>query len=160
MLRCKLTVGNYDASDEEIRNVCKIAKLTEFLERLPRGLETPPGDDSVRSSRNSGNRSPLHGRCSKTLTSSPSTSDLDTNLEQRVHRGIETIDCDRGLFVIVHRLLMMNGADKIYVILNSRILEIGTHEDLLDRGDVLRPLIKSRPRPNRHQSVWQFPFAK
>lgn len=134
-LRYNLTVGNRDASDEEIREVCDIAQVTEFLEELPQGLETPLGDDGVRLSGGQRQRIAIARALLKDadfIVFDEATSDLDTNLEQRVHRGIETMDRDRGLFVIAHRLSTVTGADRIYAMENGRIVERGSHEELLD----------------------------
>jgi subfamily B ATP-binding cassette protein MsbA len=134
-LRYNLSVGNRDASDEEIREVCDIAQVTEFLEGLPQGLETPLGDDGVRLSGGQRQRIAIARALLKDadfIVFDEATSDLDTNLEQRVHGGIETMDRDRGLFVIAHRLSTVTGADRIYAMENGRIVERGSHEELLD----------------------------
>jgi len=146
-LRYNLTIGNRDVTDEEIREVCEIAQVTEFLDELPQGMETNLGDDGVRLSGGQRQRIAIARALLKDadfVVFDEATSDLDTNLERRVHQGIEAMERDCGLFVIAHRLSTVTGADRIYAMGNGRILETGTHEELLGRGGTYSDLYREQ----------------
>jgi subfamily B ATP-binding cassette protein MsbA len=135
-LRYNLTVGNRDATDAEIERVCEIAQVTEFMDDLPAGYDTDLGDDGVRLSGGQRQRVAIARALLKDadlLVLDEATSDLDTGLEERVHRAIERMDRDYAVVAIAHRLSTVIGADTIYTLDDGRIAEAGTHEELLAR---------------------------
>jgi subfamily B ATP-binding cassette protein MsbA len=132
-LRYNITLGNQEASQEEIRNVCDIAQVTEFLPTLPDGLDTKLGDDGVRLSGGQRQRIAIARALLKpadVLVLDEATSDLDTTLEREVHQGIEELS-DYAMIVIAHRLSTVTGADRIYAMDDGQITESGTHNELL-----------------------------
>jgi subfamily B ATP-binding cassette protein MsbA len=134
-LRYNVTIGNRDASDEEIRRVCEIAQVTEFLDDLPEGFDTVLGDDGVRLSGGQRQRVAIARALLKdadVLVLDEATSDLDTTLEGEVHSGIESMDSDQVMFVIAHRLSTVRNADCIYTMKDGRIIEAGRHAELVD----------------------------
>jgi len=129
-----LTVGNRDASMEEVERASEIAQVTEFLDHLSDGYETDLGDDGVRLSGGQRQRVAIARALIKDaelLILDEATSDLDTELEERVHRGIENMAQDYTLFVIAHRLSTVTNADRIYTLKDGSIMEAGTHDELL-----------------------------
>jgi subfamily B ATP-binding cassette protein MsbA len=136
-LRYNVTLGARDASEERVRRACEVAQVTEFLDELPRGLETELGDDGVRLSGGQRQRIALARALLKDadlLVLDEATSDLDTRIEQRVQRGIEGMDRDYPVVAIAHRLSTVRGADRIFTLEDGRIVEAGRHEDLIDNG--------------------------
>lgn len=132
-LRYNITLGNQESSQEEIRNVCDIAQVTEFLPTLPDGLDTKLGDDGVRLSGGQRQRIAIARALLKpadVLVLDEATSDLDTTLEREVHEGIEELS-DYAMIVIAHRLSTVTGADRIYAMDDGQITESGTHDELL-----------------------------
>jgi len=72
------------------------------------------------------------------------TSDLDANLEEKVHQAIETMDEDRAVIVIAHRLSTVVNADRIHVLKDGRITESGDHERLIRLGGQYARLYKQQ----------------
>ncbi len=133
-LRYNITIGNRDATPEEIEEVCEIAQVTEFIDDLPNGLDTELGDDGVRLSGGQRQRIAVARALLKDadfLLLDEATSDLDTGLEEKVHSAIESMERDYGMVVIAHRLSTVTDADQIYVMNQGEIVERGNHRSLL-----------------------------
>lgn len=136
-LRYNLTIGNRDASKEQLDEVCRISKVDEFLDELPHGYETQLGDDGVRLSGGQRQRVALARALLKDadiLVLDEATSDLDSDLEKQVQESIERMDRDYAIVGIAHRLSTVKNADRIYTIGGGKIIETGSHEDLVDSG--------------------------
>jgi subfamily B ATP-binding cassette protein MsbA len=138
-LERNITIGNRDASREEIKRVCNIAMVEEFVDDLPNGYNTRLGDDGVRLSGGQRQRVAL-ARALLTdadfLVLDEATSDLDSSLEKDVQVSIEAMDRDFGMIVIAHRLSTVKNADRIYTIEDGKIIESGSHSELLtDQGE-------------------------
>lgn len=137
-LRYNLTIGNRTASEAEIKRVCGIAKVDEFIDDLPNGYESMLGDEGVRLSGGQKQRVALARALLKDadlLLLDEATSDLDTGLEKEVQQAIEEMDRNYTIITIAHRLSTVENADRIYTIENGRILECGTHQELLQKND-------------------------
>ena len=72
------------------------------------------------------------------------TSDLDSRLESKVHRALEEMDRDHTIFGIAHRLSTVKNADTIYTIEDGRIIETGTHSELLASGEKYATLYETQ----------------
>jgi len=136
-LRANITVGNREASQADFKRVAEIACVTEFLNDLPNGYDTQLGDDGVRLSGGQRQRVAIARALLKEadlLVLDEATSDLDTRLEEEVHRAIEAMDRDYAVIAIAHRLSTVTGADEIYTMDEGRIVETGSHEELVEVG--------------------------
>jgi subfamily B ATP-binding cassette protein MsbA len=136
-LRYNLTVGNRDASQDEIERACEIARVDEFLDDLPNGYDSQLGDEGVRLSGGQKQRVALARAILKDadiLVLDEATSDLDTNLEKEVQQAIEKMDRDYAIITIAHRLSTVENADRIYTVKKGRVSEKGAHSDLIDNG--------------------------
>lgn len=136
-LRRNITIGNRDATQEEIERVCEIAQVTEFLYDLPEGYATILGDDGVRLSGGQRQRISIARALLKDadlLILDEATSDLDTSLEERVHEGVEKMDRDYAMLVIAHRLSTVTNADRIYTMEDGEIVESGPHGELVSQN--------------------------
>ena len=134
-LEANVTIGNRDASREEVKEVCKIAKVDEFLQELPNGYDSQLGDDGVRLSGGQRQRVALARALLKDadfLVLDEATSNLDSNLERQVQRSIEAMDRDYGMIAIAHRLSTVKNAGRIHTVDAGEIIESGTHRELLD----------------------------
>jgi subfamily B ATP-binding cassette protein MsbA len=130
-----LTIGNRDASRERVEEVCEIAQVTEFLDELPQGYDTILGDDGVKLSGGQRQRVAIARALlcdSEFLILDEATSDLDTNLEEKVHRAVEAMERDYAMLVIAHRLSTVMNADRIYTMEDGAITESGTHQELVE----------------------------
>lgn len=135
-LENNITIGKRDATRSEVKQVCEIAKVTEFLEELPNGYESRLGDDGVRLSGGQRQRIALARALLKDadfLVLDEATSDLDSNLEREVQESIESMDRNYGMIAIAHRLSTVQNANVIYTVDNGEIVEAGTHEELLEQ---------------------------
>lgn len=148
-LRYNVTVGNRDVSQRELERVCEIADVTEFLDDLPEGYDTVLGDDGVKLSGGQRQRVSIARALLKDadlLVLDEATSDLDSNIEERVHRAIERMDRDYAMVVIAHRLSTVVNADRIYTMDDGIIEEVGTHEDLIDRDGTYADLYATQTK--------------
>lgn len=127
-------IGAHDATLAEVKRVCAIAKVNEFLDELPNGYQSELGDDGVRLSGGQRQRLALARALLKDadfLVLDEATSDLDSNLEREVQSSIESMDRDYGIVAIAHRLSTVKNADRIHTVEDGRITETGSHDDLL-----------------------------
>jgi subfamily B ATP-binding cassette protein MsbA len=135
-LRENVTIGNEDASQTAIERACRVAQVTEFLGELPDGYETALGEDGVRLSGGQRQRVAIARALLKdadVLVLDEATSELDSNIEQRVYEGIQSLEAQYATVGIAHQLSTVNDADRIYTLVDGSITEIGTHDQLLDR---------------------------
>ena len=129
--------GRRDATDEEVRQAARAAHVHEFVESLPEGYQTTVGE---RGGRLSGGQRQCVTMARAFLKDAPilildeATSNLDSESEKAVQDALRNLTRDRTTFIIAHRLSTVRYADKIVVMKNGRIVEQGTHEELLARG--------------------------
>ncbi|CAN5427004.1 ABC transporter transmembrane domain-containing protein [soil metagenome] len=126
--------SNPQASLAEIKEVCRIAYCDEFIEKFEKGYETIVGERGVKLS--GGQRQRL--TIARALLADPkilildeATSSLDSESEQMIQGGLDTLRKGRTTFVIAHRLSTIRSADKILVVESGQIVESGTHNELL-----------------------------
>ncbi|MBL8228904.1 MAG: ABC transporter ATP-binding protein [Bryobacterales bacterium] len=122
-----------DATEEQIMEACRIARVDEFTERFPEKYETVIGERGVKLS--GGQRQRLS--IARAILADPrilildeATSSLDSESEQMIQQGLSHLMRGRTTFVIAHRLSTIRRADQILVMEEGRILERGTHETL------------------------------
>ena len=123
-----------EASDEECIKAAKLANAHSFIQRLPRGYDTVLSGDGT--SLSQGQRQ-LLSIARAALADSPvlildeATSSIDTHTERLVQNGMDALMKDRTTFVIAHRLSTIRNADCIMVLEAGRIIERGSHEELI-----------------------------
>ena len=135
-IRENLAYGNPAASDAEITDAAKTAEAWSFIEALPEGLDTPVGERGVRLSGGQRQRLSLARALLKNppiLVLDEATSAVDNETEAAIQRSLKRIGHNRTVIMIAHRLSTIVDADSIAVIEGGKVLEQGTHRELLDQ---------------------------
>ncbi len=125
-----------DAAPDEIRAACVAAHAWDFIQALPEGLDTLIGENGMRLSGGQRQRIAIARAILKNapvLILDEATSALDNESERHVQAALETLMQHRTTLVIAHRLSTVERADRIVVLEGGRIIETGTHADLLAR---------------------------
>ena len=127
--------GKLDATDEEVIEAAKLANADSFIERLPQGYDTVLTGDGANLSQ--GQRQLLSiARAAiadpPVLILDEATSSIDTRTEKIVQEGMDRLMHGRTTFVIAHRLSTIKNSDCIMVLEQGRIIERGSHDDLIE----------------------------
>jgi ATP-binding cassette subfamily B protein len=136
-VRENVAYGMDDADEETVRAALRDANALEFVDRLPQGLDTLVGEHGARLSGGQRQRLAIARaliRDPRVLVLDEATSALDTRSEALVQQALARLLRGRTTFVVAHRLSTVRGADRIVVMGDGRIQEVGTHEELLRRG--------------------------
>ncbi len=129
-----IALGNPDAKDEQINEAVKMAYLDDFINSLEHGLDTQIGERGILLSGGQKQRVAIARAFLKDapiIILDEATSALDNKAEAVVQKAIDNLMRDKTVFVIAHRLSTIQNANKIVVINEGKIAEIGTHEELL-----------------------------
>ncbi|MBW8005864.1 MAG: ABC transporter ATP-binding protein [candidate division NC10 bacterium] len=134
-----IAYGQWGVESDRVREAARIAHATEFIERLPQGYETCVGERGVRLSGGEKQRIAIARavlRDAPILILDEATSALDAESERLVQGALDNLMRDRTTFIIAHRLSTILRADKILVLEQGRIVESGTHQELLEARGV------------------------
>lgn len=137
-IRENISYGKPDATDEEIRRAASLADLEEFIESLPDGYDTYVGERGTRLSGGQKQRisiARIFLRDPKILILDEATSALDNESERYIQKSLDRLSKGRTTITIAHRLSTIRGADQIYVIVDGKVSERGTHEELTGKAD-------------------------
>jgi len=130
-------------SQEKIEHAAKAALAHEFIMRMPEGYDAVIGDRGVKLSGGEAQRIAIARAILKNppiLILDEATSALDTESEHLVQKAIDNLMANRTTFVIAHRLSTIMHADKIIVVEDGKIIETGTHEELVKEGGLYKKL--------------------
>ena len=136
-VRENVLYGRPDASEEEMIEAARVAEAIGFIDQLPEGWETNIGEDGHRLSGGQRQRIAIARavlKDSPVLVLDEATSNVDNETEASLQRSIEKISRDRTTLIIAHRLSTVRNADKIAVIEDGGISEIGSHDELVAHG--------------------------
>ena len=138
-VRENLRLGRTDASDEQMWQALADANARSFIERLPEGLSSIVGERGVKLSVGEKQRVSIARALLKDppiLVLDEATASVDTETERLIQQALDRLMEKRTCFVIAHRLSTVRHADQILVLERGRIIERGTHVDLLAMGGV------------------------
>jgi ATP-binding cassette, subfamily B, bacterial len=136
-IRDNIAYGRPDASEADVIEAARTAEAWEFIQALPQGLDTPVGERGVRLSGGQRQRLSLARALLKDppiLVLDEATSAVDNETEAAIQRSLAKIGHGRTVIMIAHRLSTIVHADEIVVIDGGRVVEQGTHAELLDSG--------------------------
>lgn len=146
-IRENVGYGKTSATEDEIREACRLANATEFIERLPEGMETVVGPRGVKLSGGQRQRIAI----ARAILANPrillldeATSALDSESERLVNEALERLMQGRTSIVIAHRLSTVRHADRILVFNQGRIFESGTHDEMVKQPGMYRLLVETQ----------------
>ena len=146
-IRANLRYAKPDASDQEIDEALRAAQIMPLVESLPAGLDTVVGDRGYRLSGGEKQRiaiARLLLKAPKVVVLDEATAHLDSESELAVQVALKTALTGRTSVVIAHRLSTVREADQILVVVEGRIVERGTHTELLAAGGVYAELYRTQ----------------
>jgi ATP-binding cassette subfamily B protein len=143
-VRFNIAYGRPDASDDEVNAAARAAQAHDFVEDLPRGYDTVVGERGLSLSGGQRQRIAL----ARAILSDPrililddATSAVDAQTEELIHKALRLVTADRTALLIAHRRSTLHLADRIVVIEHGRVIEDGTHEELMVRSPIYRTLL-------------------
>jgi subfamily B ATP-binding cassette protein MsbA len=142
-LRYNITLGDRSVGEQEIKEICEMAAITEFLPELSDGLETHVGPDGVRLSGGQRQRIAIARalvKDSDVLLLDEATSEVDTTIEEQVYQAIDSVADEKLIISIAHQLSTVKTTDRIYALEDGQIVECGSHEELINEGGLYASL--------------------
>ncbi len=146
-IRTNLQYAKLDATEEELEKACQTANIHNFIANLPEGYDTIVGERGYRLSGGEKQRLALARvllKDPRILVLDEATSSLDSESEALIQEALKTVMARRTSIVIAHRLSTILAADQILVIDRGRIVESGTHLELLNQGGLYTHLYKTQ----------------
>ena len=150
-IRENILMGKPNASEEEIYNAIKLAHLDEFLGSLPEGIDTVVGERGASLSGGQRQRVAIARALIKNapiVILDEATSALDNESEAIVQKALDNLMQNRTVFVIAHRLSTIHNADRIAVLNEGELVELGTHDELINIEN------------GRYRHLYQMQFSK
>ncbi len=136
-IRYNIRYGRWEATDAEVEEAARLARIDEFIRMSPKGYETEVGERGLKLSGGEKQRVAI----ARTILKGPpillldeATSALDSHTEREIQDALERVSQNRTTLVIAHRLSTIVGADEIIVLDQGVIVERGTHHQLLAKG--------------------------
>ncbi|HAQ57271.1 MAG TPA: ABC transporter ATP-binding protein [Acholeplasmatales bacterium] len=146
-IRENIRYGRLDATDAEVEDAAAIAQIDHYVRTLPEGYDTILNEES--SNISSGQKQLL--TIARAVLANPkmlildeATSSVDTRMEIQIQKAMDHLMQNRTSFIIAHRLSTIKNADKILVMNHGDIVEIGTHQELLDKNGFYASLYDSQ----------------
>ena len=142
-VRANIAYAKLDASESEIEQACDFAAASDFIKNLPQSYETLIGENGIKLS---GGQKQRISIARAVLKNSPiilldeATSSLDSESEEKVQSAIINLTKNKTTLVIAHRLSTIIRADKIFVLNQGEIVDIGTHNELLKKSMLYKNL--------------------
>ena len=136
-IRENIAYGKPDATEDEIRFAAKKANALDFIEKLPKGMDTMVGERGIKLSGGQRQRIVIARAIladTPILVLDEATSALDSESEKLVQEALKNLMENRTSIVVAHRLSTVSSLDRIVVIDGGKVAEDGTHKELLEKG--------------------------
>ena len=143
-VRENLQLAKADATEEEMRNACRLAQAHSFIEKLPQGYDTVIGERGIRLSGGEKQRISIAQaflKNSPVLILDEASANLDVENEESINKAVEEIKKGRATIVIAHRISTIKKADKIVVIYDGKTAGEGTYEELMKHNSKFKEII-------------------
>ena len=150
-VRANIAFVNLEASNEQITKACEFAAANEFIEKLPNSYDTIIGENGIRLSGGQKQRISIARAVLKNapiILLDEATSALDAESEEKVQNAILNLTKNKTTLVIAHRLSTIIRANRIFVLNNGKVVDVGSHEELLKNSQVYKNLYSKQIREN------------
>lgn len=153
-VRANIGYGRPNATDQEIEEAARIAEAHGFVEELPRGYDTMVGERGLALSGGQRQRIALARAVladPRILILDDATSAIDAKVEEAVHDALRSVLANRTTLLVAHRRSTLHLADRIVVLDQGRVVEQGTHEELVARSALYRSLVSGLGKERAEQ---------
>ena len=150
-VKANIAYANLNASEDQITKACDFAAASEFIEKLPQSYETIIGENGIKLSGGQKQRISIARAILKDtpiILLDEATSSLDSDSEQKVQNAIINLTKNKTTLVIAHRLSTIIRANKIFVVNHGKIIDMGTHSDLLQSSNIYKNLYSKQLSSN------------
>lgn len=133
-IKDNLRLVKNDITDEEIKKACHLACLDDFIDNLPQGYDTVVGEGGVNLSGGQRQRLAIARALiqkTKIILFDEATSALDNETQSKIQKAIDNLKDEYTIVIIAHRLSTIINCDKIFILQDGKIIDSGTHKDLL-----------------------------
>ena len=148
-IKNNIAYADLNASEDEIKKVAKLSFADDFIQKLPYKYNTLIGENGLRLSGGEKQRVSIARamlKKSKIILLDEATSSLDAETENKIQQALSILIKDRTAVVIAHRLSTILSSDSIYVINNGKVIENGTHSELLSNSKIYKSFYQKQIR--------------
>ena len=144
-----ISYADLNASEDEVKKVAKLSFADDFIQKLPDKYNTLIGENGLRLSGGEKQRISIARamlKKSKIILLDEATSSLDSETENKIQKALSILIKDRTAIVIAHRLSTILNSDNIYVINSGKVIEVGTHSELLSNSEIYKSFYQKQIR--------------
>ena len=148
-IKNNIAYADLNASEDEIKKVAKLSFADDFIQKLPDKYDALIGENGLRLSGGEKQRISIARamlKKSKIILLDEATSSLDAETENKIQQALSILIKDRTTVVIAHRLSTILNSDSIYVINNGKVVENGTHSELLSNSEIYKSFYQKQIR--------------